>query len=138
MADCSSLEAKFMTVVAEFCIVLYKTNQQKCNKMLWTMFVLVLSWVELYQSHLCLCSHRITSLISHADTANIDTSNKAQSLRKGTLGATDPVDIIVAFGVTCAWVTWCITSLSKHADFHFNFPGPNASLQSLMQTHCKS
>jgi len=59
---------------------------------------------------------------------------KLKSLRKGTLGVTDPVDIILVFGVTCAWITWCITSLSKHADFHLNFPGPKASLQSLMQT----
>lgn len=55
--------------------------------------------VELYQSHLCLCSHGITSLISHADTANIDTSNKDQSLRKGSIGLTDPVDIIMAISV---------------------------------------
>jgi len=48
---------------------------------------------------------------------------KLKSLRKGTLGVTDPVDIILVFGVTCAWITWCITSLSKHADFHLNFQG---------------
>lgn len=94
--------------------VLFCTKQTNKNAIKWFEQCSFLFWVvELYQSHICLCSHRITSLISHAVTANIDTSNKAQSLRKGTLGVTDPVDIIVAFGVTCAWVTWCITSLSK-------------------------
>lgn len=70
---------KFMTVVADFCIVLYKTNRQntiKCfehSPVFCYLFTEVhgLRKTKLYRSTTA-CVHRLVRVVSHADTASID------------------------------------------------------------------